>query len=64
MRRVNLDFPWRKVGFETNHRKINDLVLTVDQEVVSCTGYLALLCKTGAVVLGLSVLDTLPGGAT
>jgi hypothetical protein len=32
MRRVNLDFPWRKVGFGTNHRKINDLVLTVDQE--------------------------------
>jgi hypothetical protein len=33
MRRANLDFPWRKVGFGTNHRKINDLVLTVDQEV-------------------------------
>jgi hypothetical protein len=46
MRRANLDFLWRKVGFGTNHRKINDLVLTVDQEVggsnpPSCTKHLA-----------------------
>ena len=65
---ANLDLPWRKVGFGTNCRKINGLVLTVDQEVggsnpLSCAGYLALLCKTGAVVLGLSARDTLLGDA-
>jgi len=54
MRRVNLDFPWRKVGFGTNHRKINDLVLTVDQEVggsnpPSCTSKINKLGKRGRV---------------
>jgi len=54
MRRANLDFPWRKVGFGTNHRKINDLVLTVDQEVggsnpPSCTSKINKLGKRGRV---------------
>ena len=47
-----LNFPWCKVGFGTNHRKINDLVLTVDQEVggsnpPSCTSKINRLGKPG-----------------
>ena len=68
MRRANLDFPWRKVGFGTNYRKINDLVLTVDQEVggsnpLSCTGYLQPSCAKPVGWRLLSVRDTLLGDA-